>query len=378
MRQSVCFHVGLPKTGTTTIQKFLREQEDPLRSLGFLYPGAREHPALGASHNHPTMFNAMTGKARAASAGIDPEACREVVAQAFEKFHQSDLTHLIWSFELMALGVRNWDVDYLEGVLKGVDVRIVCFVRYTDDWLQSLIKQRVWMRAGPRGERTYDRPLRPLTPSRATGAPKKGARTSNTLAQGAKINEALRTMRSMLPLANIVVRSFDATREAGKVVTGALAAMGVPVEAFPDADDEARIYNPTKSDSYSMLLYHLEIAQAGREVVRAVAKAARENGQGLKSEPLDGRRFRFLSDQNVLEARAYYDRLREDYPDLPAQPPLAAETAQTNLPKAEGVALLDWLRPDISDAIFDKACAAYPADVKADPNDRIDPEGEAA
>ena len=36
---------------------------------------------------------------------------------------------------------------------------------------------------------------------------------------------------------------------------------------------------------------------------------------------------------------------------------------QRCLPKDEGVALLDWLRPDISDAIFERARAAYPADL---------------
>ena len=112
-----------------------------------------------------------------------------------------------------------------------------------------------------------------------------------------------------------------------------------------------------------MLLYHLITAQAGVDVIRAVGAAGRKRDRrGLKFEPLAGRRFRFLSDENVIEARGYYEELRQDYPDLPAQPPYVSRPAERRLPKDEGVALLDWLRPDISDAIFDKACAAYPAD----------------
>ncbi len=362
MRKTVCFHVGLPKTGTTTIQQYLRKQDDKLRAVGFLYPGPREHQALGADHNHPVMFNAMTGKAKVPSAGLDPEACREVVAQAFEAFRRSDLAHLIWSFEAMALGVRNWDVRYLEQILDGADVRIVFFARYTDEWLESLVKQNVWIRAGPRGERIYGKPLRPLAPPRGADEGGKVRPGRYTIAQGAKISQALRTMRAIMPWAKIVLRSFDANCQAGRVVSGALAAMGVPVEAFPDADDEAGVRNPTKSDSYSMLLYHLEIAQAGWDVVRSVATAARKRDEaGLKFEPINGRRFRVLSDENVVEARGYYESLREDYPKLPAQPPYVSNPAETFLPKSEGVALLDWLRPEISDAIFDKACAAYPA-----------------
>lgn len=357
MSKRVVFHVGLPKTGTTTIQQYLRDQENRLRSHGFVYPGRREHEALGAYHNHPIMFNAMTGKTRAPSAGLDAAACREVIAKAMGKFRRSKAPHLIWSFEAMALAARNWDVDYLKAALGGANARIVFYARYTDDWIESVVKQNVWARAGPRGEATYETPLRPLTSS------EKGGRGRNTLARAAKINEALRAMRAILPSAEIVVRSYDADRRDGKVVSGALAAFGVPVGAFPDADDEAGVRNPTKPDSYSMLLYHLEIAQAGREVVRDIAAAAQKrNEEGLKFAPIDGRRFRFLSVENALEARGYYARLRNDHPDLPEQPPPVFEPAERFLPKEEGVALLDWLRPDISDAIFDKAYAAYPAD----------------
>ena len=72
------------------------------------------------------------------------------------------------------------------------------------------------------------------------------------------------------------------------------------------------------------------------------------------------RRFRFLSDEDVMQARGYYEELRQEYPDLPVQPPHVSKPGERCLPRDEGVAVLDWLRPDISDAIFAKACAAYP------------------
>ena len=133
--------------------------------------------------------------------------------------------------------------------------------------------------------------------------------------------------------------------------------------AFPDADDEAGVKNPTKSDLHSMLLYHLVLGRAQGEVIHAVGAAgAMRDKLGREYEPLAGRRFRFLSDENIIQARGYYEELRQDYPDLPAQPPYVSRPAERRLSRDEGVAVLDWLRPDISDAVFDEACAAYPAD----------------
>ena len=105
-------------------------------------------------------------------------------------------------------------------------------------------------------------------------------------------------------------------------MSGALAAMrGVPVEAaFPDADEEAGVKNPTKSGLYSMLLYQLVMGQAEADVLRAVAQAARRRDRrGGEFKPLTGRSFRFLSDEDVARARGYYEELRLEYPNLPEQ-----------------------------------------------------------
>ena len=366
MPKSVTFHVGLPKTGTTTIQRYLRSQDEKLYSLGFLYPGPREHETMFLPR-HTVMAGAMIGRAPAQSEGLDPQDCKDAVALVFSKFRESDLENLLWSCESMALTAPIWDAEYLERILDGADVRIVCFARYVDDWVESFVKERIRGRSKARAERLALKPLPPLAP--LTGAAKDAAARprESVLEKGAKIIEALRIMRSKVPSAEIVVRSFDADREKGRVVSGALAAMGVPVEgAFPDADDEAGVKNSTKSDLYSMLLYHLVVARAGVDVIRAVGDAGRRRDRrGMKFEPLSGRRFRFLSDENVIEARGYYEELRQEYPDLPAQPPFVSRPAERRLARDEGVAVLDWLRPDISDAIFDKACAAYPTDLKA-------------
>lgn len=370
MPKRVTFHVGLHKTGSSTIQHYLRRQDEKLRSLGVFYPGPREHPAMDERANHPLMFNAMTRLMTAPSEGLDLRACREVVAGVFKIFHETDLENLIWSYEAMAHTARAWDADYLHQVLHGADVRIVFVARYTDDYIESLYREIIYSRGGARAERFYAKPMPPIAPRPEAQTSAGGRRTESLMEQGARTAQALRIMREKLPSAEVVVRSFDADREAGRVVSGALAAMGVPVEsAFPHADEEAGVRNPTKSDLYSMLLFHLIMARAGVDVICAVQAAGRKRDRrGLTFEPMSGRRFRFLSDEDAMRARGYYEDLRRDYPDLPAPPPYVSRPAERSLARDEGVALLDWLRPDISDAIFEKARAAYPATRRGDPD----------
>lgn len=363
MPKSVTLHAGLPKTGTTTIQKYLRNQDEKLRSLGVLYPGAREHEAL-RSHKHSVMINAMVGNDKTPVEGFDLQACRRLVGRVFEEFRRSDMENLIWSYEGMALAARNWDVEYLNGLFDGLEVRIVFFARFIDDWVESLVKERIRGRRGARAESLAGKPLKLAPSSQATQG--EAAQTGRSmLEKGAKVVKAVRVMRVRLPAAEIVARSFDACRREGKLVSAALTAMGVPAEgAFPDADDEAGVKNPSKSDLYSMLLYHLVTGGADGQVIRAVGLAGSTRDKlGRSFEPLAGRRFHFLSDDNIMQARGYYEELRQDYPDLPVQPPYTPRVAERRLPKEEGVAVLDWLRPEISDAVFDEACAAYPADL---------------
>ena len=186
-------------------------------------------------------------------------------------------------------------------------------------------------------------------------------RRKSMLEEGSEIPRSLHALRDMFPSAEIVLQSFDAHREKGTVVSGALAAMGLPVATvFSDADDDAGVHNPTKSNLYSMLVYHLVLGQADAEVVRAVTIATKRRARaGVEFAPLSGRRFRFLSEENILAARGYYEELRLEYPHLPTQPAYAPDPAERWLAKADGVALLDWLRPDLSDTDFTKACAAY-------------------
>jgi len=323
-----------------------------------------------SSHKHLLILSAMLGKEPDKSGGLSSKECRRAIERIFAIFRESDLDNLIWSHEGISTRVFNLDVDYARQLVDKLDVRIVFFARYVDDWVESLYKERIRAqggngkgRIGRSKPRLNPKPLLPLAPrleARGEGAPH-GKKMRSMLEEGSDIPRSMGAFREVFPSAEIVVQSYDANREQGAVVSGALAAMGVPVgSAFPDADGVASVQNPTKSNLYSMLIYHLVLGQADPEVVRAVTSATIvRDRKGIEFAPLVGRRFRFLSEENILAARAYYDQLREEFPHLPPQPAHAPDPAERSLPRDEGVALLDWLRPAISDEVFDKACAAY-------------------
>ena len=145
---------------------------------------------------------------------------------------------------------------------------VMLFARYLDSWVESLFMERIRAQGGP-GRGGAKRPKPRLAGGRIEGGP----RRRSMLEEASVIPGSLGALRELLPSAEIVVPSYDAHREAGKVVSGALAAMGVPAAAFPDADDAAEVRNPTKSNLYSMLICHLLLGEAEPEVIRAVTKA---------------------------------------------------------------------------------------------------------
>jgi hypothetical protein len=363
MSKSAVFHVGLPKTGTTTVQLYLRSHESRLRRVGVLYPGSQEHPAMG-HFKHLMILSAMLGTDPPKSGGLDAARCRRIVDRVFRKFAKSDHDCLLWSHEGISTRASDIDADYMRRLVNGLEVRVVLSVRYIDDWIESLYKERIRARGGRgRGRTERAEPTTKAKPLPTIGRRPQGeARWPRSmLEEASEIPGALRILQEIFPTSKIVVQSYDASREKGMVVAGALEAMGLPVaSAFPDADKEAAVRNPTKSDVYSMLVYHLLMGRTDADVVRAITQATKFRVRGgADFQPLSGRRFRFLTEENIIEARGYYEELRRDFPHLPAQRPYAPDPAERSLPREDGVALLDWLRPDISDHVYERALAAY-------------------
>ncbi len=358
MVKTVSLHVGLPKTGTTTLQHFLRDNSALLRAVGYCYPNSIDHPAMVGQSDHQALFNAIAHRPNAEAEGMDPEACRRLVGQVFHSFRDDPaLTGMIWSQEAMAMSAPRWNRDYLADLLRGFEVRVLVCVRFTDDWIESLQRELIWARVG-RKTNVFDRTLRPISAERQRGdrQSRKGM-----VEHGEAILAAIEAIVQNIPQADVQVLSFDEAVRSGRVVSTALAALGIPADhiGFADADAVAGVRNPTKSPAFTLLVHQLLTAGCDRATLQPIARALRRRSvRREQPEWLEGRRFRFLPDDAVLRARAAYERLRATFPHLPIQPDPDRVTNEHVLSVDESELLLNWIKPDIPDAAFDAGLAA--------------------
>lgn len=129
----VHLHVGLHKTGTTTIQETLHASRDALAGQGWLYPSL---PAGDANHS-ATFVNAFARPRALAtyrhnlSRGItDFEAERQSSRSAIQRALERDLAHVIFSGEDITW-IKPRELEQLAGFLGAHEatVKPVVFVR---------------------------------------------------------------------------------------------------------------------------------------------------------------------------------------------------------------------------------------------------------
>lgn len=342
----VVIHIGLPKTGTTSIQAFLRANADALREQGVVYPGMREHPLLETRASHTIFLNAIAGKSLVP--GTTPQQCREAVETAFNSFRKDEAAKtLIWSHEGLSMALHRLDWAYLAGLVEELEVTFLIYTRFTDDLMEALYQQNIWGRADSLREQHHNATL-PSTQARMRIMPH-----LSLVAQR-------QTIRRGLPAAGIRFRSYDRVNAKNKLLSDALVACGVDLMgrlADPDVSTPRRHRsNPT---AHTMLLYQLQMAGADYPMIRDIAEALQKR-RDAEPVAVESKTFRFLGDAATLKARAQYRRDREKFPKLPAQPPLVQTEAGAALAREEAVAILQSLRTLIADELFETACSLLP------------------
>lgn len=117
-RQRVLLHVGLPKTGTTYLQRLLAARRDPLRAAGVLYP------FLGPG----AMFRgAVEVRGSAAKFGLDPAEVAGTWDALCARARDFDGTTVI-SHEVLA-GATPEEVARARAPLAGLEVHVVVTAR---------------------------------------------------------------------------------------------------------------------------------------------------------------------------------------------------------------------------------------------------------
>ncbi|MDX1744544.1 MAG: hypothetical protein R3324_01285 [Halobacteriales archaeon] len=129
-------HVGMPKTGTTSIQFAMREHPDALAQLGWTYSTV----GRGERIHHLELINAL-GFARG-SDGVG-ETARDVATRLRSEFDANPrliVSHeSLCKFPLLGPDQRSFVTE----LFRSFDPHVVLYVRRQDKWLESLYTQFV-------------------------------------------------------------------------------------------------------------------------------------------------------------------------------------------------------------------------------------------
>jgi len=130
MKKKVFIHIGLPKTGTSSVQSFLSESSKELMNYGVLYPKAG---LMGAGHHKLAAFFYLKNP---------PAPLMRFIGEPYLKLLKDEMlgskaSTIVLSSEMFA------DIDNVEGMKRYFnecelfDIKVICFFRRQDVWLES-------------------------------------------------------------------------------------------------------------------------------------------------------------------------------------------------------------------------------------------------
>ncbi len=141
-------HIGMPKTGTTYIQNFLRLNNEVLKSEGYVYPdfGVR-FDAIGVNRNGHFLVSAIkdeNGK-RLKEKELEIEnECFDKLFNLFEAFPNVILSEeSIWNSGERKRGKKFWNNLKSKLDSRGIELKVIVYLRRQDLFIQSFWAQHV-------------------------------------------------------------------------------------------------------------------------------------------------------------------------------------------------------------------------------------------
>lgn len=132
--KQIFLHIGLSKTGSTTIQSFLAKNRDKLYNSGYLCPQTGTNPRAKEKHHHNLAWQ-ITGRKKV-----------DVTLGTWKELHQevesSNLNNIIVSSESFQ-GVDKEQIEILKSELKPYQAKIIVYLRRQDLQLESKYIQSI-------------------------------------------------------------------------------------------------------------------------------------------------------------------------------------------------------------------------------------------
>lgn len=192
--KTVYFHIGAPKTGTTSIQHFCHENRQALAARGLWYPQVASKVATARgrktqAHAHHALSYALRLNSRRqlekANAQLTPQQFDDLLAE----FAASAYPKMLFSAENLFQHARLFSPELVPSRLAEFKVIVICYVRRADEFIEALYKTAVL------GKGRYTVPASEFVESRI---PKYAAWIS--------------AFAELVAADNVIVRSFEDTR----------------------------------------------------------------------------------------------------------------------------------------------------------------------
>ena len=137
-------HVGMPKTGTTFLQKGLFDRRAALSERGILYPDpiAGLGPAVSPSIAHHWLAHALMKRRKGYTPSADFSLLDEHIAALKAEISNPALSAAVVSSEEFS-GFREPLIQRLRSIFPEPDTAVVVYVRRQDLWLESYFAQLV-------------------------------------------------------------------------------------------------------------------------------------------------------------------------------------------------------------------------------------------
>jgi len=136
MKKNLYIHIGVNKTGTTSIQNFLDSNKEFLEKNDILYP---DFAKIWSAH-FPLAWGLNAGKSPSNYKNIDRvwEKLKEYLDLRSEK-------NIIISSENFILLRDIKKIEYIKSVFADYNIKVIMFVRSQDLWIESLYLQAIKM-----------------------------------------------------------------------------------------------------------------------------------------------------------------------------------------------------------------------------------------
>jgi hypothetical protein len=335
----ITLHIGAPKTGSSSVQGFLKSNHKLLQQYGLFYPTGEDHPALAVSPHHHLLVHALTPMMQHWFDFPPSEAHRILMKILADAKSDPDTKQILLSHEMLYNNIERIDANVLKDLVGQDPVRILVYARRLDDWNESLYRQFIWGRLQPRSTVHHGQkiPMIQNTPH-----------VREMEARGVRF--VAEAYSRMLPQAEFIVRPYSAFRIGDGVIPDFLKALDLPhQEILANAAPQERL-NQSRPVALTILLWHLQQTELPTDVIFRVSRAGLKMARHTKPPmEIESRDYRFLPPEYAQQALKIYTEDVNQFPSLAVDGCLTPwdNAVPAELTRDEQKRVFDWLAPKL-------------------------------